>query len=183
MHSVQESYTESRVPDGFQFYSLQATMQAVTIVYLNRFLDEFLRYLSGLFFLCPPMPEHLKQLKRSQRGSQAGAATQGQPSNPGQPFAGRRESDSTDDASREAASPLAAAEASSAIAILLDVEMNAPVIEMPRYSTSADSLEVDLGVLKLTNSIVLLDTGQTVDVIDVTLQEVMFRCCNLCSRT
>ena len=37
--------------------------------------------------------------------------------------------------------------------LLLDVEMDAPVITMPRSSDSQDFLEVDLGELKMTNRI------------------------------
>ena len=37
--------------------------------------------------------------------------------------------------------------------LLLDVEMDAPVITMPRSSDSQDFLEVDLGELKITNRI------------------------------
>lgn len=181
MHSVQESFSEPRVPDGAPFYSLQASMQAVTIVYLNRFLDEFLRYLSGLFHLCPPIPEHVKilrkqALKESKAAARAAAkAARAQRAEPTSPQ-GRETAESVDAFSREAQAAPPEASDSSAITVLLDVEMNAPVIEMPRHSTSEDSLEVDLGVLKLTNSIVQLGSGQTVDVIDVTLQEVLFPC-------
>ncbi len=37
--------------------------------------------------------------------------------------------------------------------LLLDVELNAPVIKMPRNSESLDALEVDLGTFTLTNRI------------------------------
>ena len=37
--------------------------------------------------------------------------------------------------------------------LLLDVEMEAPVITMPRCSDSRDALEVDLGHLQLRNAL------------------------------
>ena len=40
--------------------------------------------------------------------------------------------------------------------LLLDVEADAPVITMPRSSNSQDFLEVDLGMLKMTNHITWL---------------------------
>lgn len=169
MHSLQESFSEARVPDGSAYYSLQATMQAVTIVYLNRFLDEFLRYLSGLFYLCPPVPEHVLKLREKARNDikAAAGAEQGGTNSLVKP----QVSESALAHSKDSQPAADAAEIAATI-VLLDVKMNAPVIEMPRHSTSTDSLEVDLGVLTLTNSIVLLETGQTVDVIDVTLQQV-----------
>lgn len=176
MHSVAESYSEPRVPDGSPFYSLQASMEAVTIVYLNRFLAEFLRYLSGLFHLCPPIPDHIaKARKQTQKDSKPATAADVRPADPvdAPSPGGRQVSASMDAFSKETQAGPAEPIENPSITVLLDVEMNAPVIEMPRHSTSADSLEVDLGVLKLTNSIVLLDTGQTVDVIDVTLQQVL----------
>lgn len=179
MHSAEESFSEPRVPDGSPFYSLQASMEAVTIVYLNRFLAEFLRYLSGLFHLCPPVPDHIVKLrKQAQNDSRTAKDADAQPENPVDlPSPGRRQVSASMDAfSKDTQAGPAEPAESPAVSVLLDVEMNAPVIEMPRHSSSADSLEVDLGVLKLTNSIVLLETGQTVDVIDVTLQRVLLSC-------
>lgn len=181
MHSVEESYSEPRVPDGSPFYSLQATMQAVTIVYLNRFLSEFLTYLSGLFHLCPAVSDDMKKLrKQAEKDSKAAKAADAQHADPADapPPSALQTSASIAAFSKEVQGAPAEAVENAGITVLLDVEMNAPVIEMPRHSSSADSLEIDLGVLKLTNSIVLLDTGfQSVDVIDITLQQVMVLLC------
>jgi hypothetical protein len=47
------------------------------------------------------------------------------------------------------------------VLLLLDVEMAAPVITIPRNSNSRDALEVDLGTLKLTNRLAWLGNGGT----------------------
>jgi hypothetical protein len=168
MHSVKESYSEPRVPDGTAYYSFHAKMQAVTIVYLSRFLNEFLSYLSGLFFLCPPAPQHAKAGKKPVQG-----IPEDRPLDPAMPTAGRTVSAGFEAISKELHGLSADTASGMGTPILLDVEMNAPVIEMPRHSTSDDSLEVDLGVLKLTNRVVCLDGGlQVVDVIDISLQQV-----------
>lgn len=173
MHSLKESYSEPRVPDGVPYCSLRADMQAVTIVYLNRFLCEFLSYLSGLFHFCPPelaelipatadaVPTPVAVTSRKSFESHAGHA--------------RDQSAYFDAMSRELQekrADLADLVKQLGFAVLLDVEMNAPVIEMPRNSESRDSLEVDLGVLTITNRIVSVGAGQLVDLMEVSLQQV-----------
>lgn len=37
--------------------------------------------------------------------------------------------------------------------VLLDVSLNAPVIVLPQSSSSSEALELDLGILRVTNSI------------------------------
>lgn len=173
MHSLKESYSEPRVPDGIPYCSLRADMQAVTIVYLNRFLCEFLSYISGLLHFCPPQladpvladagafPTPLPPPSRNTCESTPGHA-------PDRPA-------SLDAISRELnqkRADLADITKQLGFAVLLDVEMNAPVIEMPRNSESKDSLEVDLGILTVTNRIICVGAGQLVDLMEVSLQQV-----------
>lgn len=144
-------------------------MQAVTIVYLNRFLYEFLSYLSGLFHFCPPqLDEGISATAETVPTPVAAASRKSFESNTGH---ARDQSASLDALSRELQDTTADLVKHLGFAVLLDVEMNAPVIEMPRNSESKDSLEVDLGVLTLTNRIVCVGAGQLVDLMEVSLQQ------------
>jgi hypothetical protein len=48
MHSLEESFSEGRVPGGMQFMSVVTRLSTVQIVFMNRFLVEFLDYLAGV---------------------------------------------------------------------------------------------------------------------------------------
>jgi hypothetical protein len=48
MHSVEQSFIESRVPSGLSFMSVGARLSTVQVVFMNRFLAEFLDYLAGV---------------------------------------------------------------------------------------------------------------------------------------
>ena len=181
MHDAKASHDEPRVPDGAPYCHLQANMQAVTVVYLNCFVTEFLMYLDGLWHLCPApdsaaalQPEDKMQTpRRSQSGPLQSASS------------GLRQSSSAAQQhsahARKAQDTRKRTLQTLSMAILLDVEMQAPVIEMPRDSRSPDSLELDLGALRLTNRVILL-RGDThaVDLIDITMQDV--RICTLLQR-
>lgn len=47
MHSLEQSFTEPRVPGGVQYMSVVTHLSTVQIVFMNRFLVEFLDYLAG----------------------------------------------------------------------------------------------------------------------------------------
>lgn len=47
-HDIRESYTCDRVPAGMPFYSVQADLSEVQLVYFQRFIDEFLDYIYGM---------------------------------------------------------------------------------------------------------------------------------------
>jgi hypothetical protein len=49
MHSLEESFSEGRVPGGMQFMSVVTRLSTVQIVFINRFLVEFLDYLAGVW--------------------------------------------------------------------------------------------------------------------------------------
>lgn len=48
--------------------------------------------------------------------------------------------------------------------LTLDVSMEAPVITMPRCSSSSDTVEIDLGSLHLSNAVAWRDGDSTSDV-------------------
>ena len=184
MHEAKQSYREPRVPDGIAYCHLQAQMQAVTIVYLNCFVDESLAYLAGLLHLCPP-----EQSAPTNAGTPgAGVAESGKMATPRHSLSGSlATASSAQRRSASAAPPQLARKSQDSkkrtleqlrMAVLLDLEMQAPVIEMPRNSTSADSLELDLGTLHLTNRAALL-RGNThaVDLINIALKKVLSSLC------
>lgn len=48
-HDKSESYSEPRLPDGVNYASLVARLSTVQIVFMQRFLNEFLDYLAVMF--------------------------------------------------------------------------------------------------------------------------------------
>lgn len=52
MHSVQESFVEQRVPGGMQYMSVVTHLSTVQIIFMNKFLVEFLDYLAGVLSSC-----------------------------------------------------------------------------------------------------------------------------------
>lgn len=48
-HDVKASYAWDQVPNGNPFYSLKADFSQVQIVYFQRFIDEFLDYIYGMY--------------------------------------------------------------------------------------------------------------------------------------
>lgn len=47
MHSVEDSFLEKRVPGGTAYMSVVTHLSTVQIVFMNKFLVEFLDYLAG----------------------------------------------------------------------------------------------------------------------------------------
>jgi hypothetical protein len=47
MHSLEQSFAEPRVPGGVQYMSVVTHLSTVQLVFMNRFLVEFLDYLAG----------------------------------------------------------------------------------------------------------------------------------------
>lgn len=54
VHSAGESFQQPAVPDGLPYYSVVAKLSAVQLVYMQRYLNEFLEYLSVMLSLQPP---------------------------------------------------------------------------------------------------------------------------------
>jgi hypothetical protein len=52
MHSLEQSFTEPRVPGGMQYMSVVTRLSTVQAVFMNRFLVEFLDYIAGVVCVC-----------------------------------------------------------------------------------------------------------------------------------
>ena len=110
-HKAADTYTSDRVPSGFDFWSVRVHVTRLELVFLYRFLQELLGYISLTLALRPPeLPAR-------------GTAT------------------ATDRASAAAASAVQAELLRGMGTVLqLDVSMEAPVITMPRNSSSPDKV-------------------------------------------
>ena len=114
-HTAEETYANDRVPSGFGYWSVRVHVTQLELVFLYRFLQEVLGYISLTLALRPPaLP------------SRAAAAL-------------------TDRASAAAASAVQAELLRGMGTVLqLDVSMEAPVITMPRDSGSPDKVGAGL---------------------------------------
>ncbi|KAK9908805.1 hypothetical protein WJX75_003140 [Coccomyxa subellipsoidea] len=126
-HTGADADTSPRVPSGLPFYTLTAQLRELELVFLNRFLQELLRYIMLLLAMQPPplSPPGLADTNSASedRATSTGKAKKGKP------------------------------DKGVGFLLLLDVEMNAPVITIPRNTDSLDALEVDLGTFTLSNRI------------------------------
>lgn len=116
-----------RVPKDLEYYAVNLALSELRIVYLHRFVQELLQYLSVMLSL---RPAEIQAPHESQKSSQSTVSIQ-----------------SSSDA------PLI---------VVFDIEMNAPIISMPRSSDSMDSVEADLGMLQLHNKVVY-DNGLLIE--------------------
>ena len=118
-HTAEETYSNERVPSGFDFWSVRVHVTQLELVFLYRFLQEVLAYISLTLALRPPsLP------------SRAAAAV-------------------TDRASAAAAAAVQAELLRGMGTVLqLDVSMEAPVIVMPRNSSSPDKVDAHAGRLQ-----------------------------------
>ena len=112
-HTVEDTYVNERVPSGFEFWSVRVHVTQLQTVFLYRFLQEVLGYISLTLALRPPLLQ-----------SRAGAAV-------------------SDRASAAATAALQAElQRGMGTVLQLDVSMEAPVIIMPRNSESPDKVRV-----------------------------------------
>lgn len=121
-----------RAPAGVPHYSLRAKLSELHLVFLYRFLQENLQYISIMLAMRPP-PKLQQPAGREALAGTTFKSEQGQD----QP---------------KAAAPAAPVEP---FVVLLDVQANAPVICMPRDTGSMDSIVLDLGLLCLSNRVIL----------------------------
>jgi hypothetical protein len=204
MHSLEQSFAEPRVPGGLAYMSVVTRLSTVQVVFMNRFLVEFLDYLAGetrqrractrwapvggwrlvvgafsrpdTCCVPPPLP-HAAMLAMQAKpkdlpGQQGDAASLPAPAPvPQRQLSGHRQTSVAGGSSTAAAAAAAVAAATAAagaappaaapaaaadkpLVLLLDVHLDAPVLVMPRDSSSQDHLEVDLGTLELSNRVV-----------------------------
>lgn len=141
-HTVEESHSNNRVPSGFPYSSLKAKLSELDFIFLNRFIQELLQYVSVMLALRPAPIQHQSQ----QSGVPALATASGSETTLA---SGETQAQNSE------TSPAAIAEGSKEVGAILqmDIEMEAPVISMPRSSDSEDSLQIDLGFLSLHNSL------------------------------
>ena len=110
-HTAEETYANERVPSGFEFWSVRVHVTQLETVFLYRFLQELLGYISLTLALRPPPLQ-----------SRAGTAL-------------------TDRATAAASAAMQAElQRGMGTVLQLDVSMEAPVIIMPRNSDSPDKV-------------------------------------------
>lgn len=141
-HTIEESHSNDRVPSGFRYSSLKAKLSELDFIFLNRFVQEILQYVSVMLALRPPAIQ-----QQSQQGGVPALATATGPgaiqtSEAAQTHRLENSSDGVAEGNKEVGA-----------IIQMDIEMEAPVISMPRSSDSEDSLQIDLGFLSLHNSL------------------------------
>jgi hypothetical protein len=147
------SHSDPRVPPGLAFYTLQAKLSELQVVFLYRFLQHNLQYIATLLAMRPPplAPEALAppapaaspapQVARTPSARGEGRSPSPAPQTPPQPQQKHVE--------EQAAAPAQ----QQPFVLVMDVSASAPVICMPRTSRSADAIEVDLGELRLTSTV------------------------------
>ena len=140
-HAVEESYNNNRVPSGYPYSSVKAKLSELDFIFLNRFIQEILQYVSVMLTLRPPAIEQQAQQKGVSALATSTIAKAPETTEP--------------QAAQEGRGSIAVPEGNKEVGAILqmDIEMEAPVISMPRSSDSEDSLQIDLGFLNLHNSL------------------------------
>ena len=116
------------VPPNMPCYYLEARLSKVSMTFLYRFVQEQIRYMRRLFEFQPPSLENQGNVEDRMRALTVG------PTDLRAPTAGAGQAQST--------------------LLLLKVEMEAPLITIPRSSRSEDGFNADLGTLSLKNEFV-----------------------------
>ena len=140
-HTIEESYSNNRVPSGYPYSSVKAKLSELDFIFLNRFIQEILQYVSVMLTLWPPAIQQQAQ----QKGVSALATSN----------IAKATENPEPQAARDGKSSTVVPEGNKEVGAVLqmDIEMEAPVISMPRSSDSEDSLQIDLGFLNLHNSL------------------------------
>ena len=110
-HTADETYSNERVPSGFEFWSVRIHVTQLEVVFLYRFLQEVLAYISLTLALRPPALPSRAAAALSDRASAAAAAA-----------------------------VHAELVRGMGTVLQLDVRMEAPVIVMPRDSSSPNKV-------------------------------------------
>ena len=156
-HTVQDSYSNHRVPSGLPYYSLKAKLSELDFIFLNRFIQEILQYFTVMLALRPPPIAQ----QRQQSGVPALATSSGKEEVQAEAKSSAKAAQTQQVHSKSAAVPEGSKEVRAVFQ--LDIEMEAPVISMPRSSGSQDSLQIDLGFLSLHNSLKWIAGSSTDD--------------------
>ncbi|GLI59139.1 hypothetical protein VaNZ11_000964, partial [Volvox africanus] len=153
MHSAAESFSQPRVPAGQPYSSLSASLSAVQVVYMGRFLNELLPYLTDMLAMQPrPRPTITSPSPSATINTTATSVPSAPPPHPSSTTAtvtatgiSATSSPSTT-SSATAATPSATADP---MILLLDVSLASPVITLPQNSTNGHHVQLDLGTLRL----------------------------------
>ncbi|KAL6781279.1 hypothetical protein ACKKBG_A10495 [Auxenochlorella protothecoides x Auxenochlorella symbiontica] len=157
---------DPRVPPGLAWAHLTARLSQLQLVFLYRLLAEHLSYVSVMLAMRldqaggVPLEEGRAVRAEGSGGATPRASTPrsaGSASRPATPLRGAGSGPGRTASARTrgaAPPPLPLAEAQQPFVLVLDVEMDAPIIVLPRQSNSLDSLEVDLGNLSLSSKVV-----------------------------
>ncbi|KFM29234.1 Vacuolar protein sorting-associated protein 13A [Auxenochlorella protothecoides] len=157
---------DPRVPPGLAWAHLTARLSQLQLVFLYRLLAEHLSYVSVMLAMRldqaggVPLEEGRAVSAGGSGGATPRASTPrstGSASRPATPLRGASSGPGRTASARTkgaAPPPLPLAEAQQPFVLVLEVEMDAPIIVLPRQSNSLDSLEVDLGNLSLSSKVV-----------------------------
>jgi hypothetical protein len=128
-HSMPPHYRDQRVPAGCQYYTLQAKLSELELVFLYRFLSENLQYISTMLAMRLPAVGAPKATGEGEAAATAAAVRE----------AGLLPVEQAQQVPAAVTSPTKSAQAEPSaqptqqpFMLLLDVEMSAPVIRMPR---------------------------------------------------
>ncbi|KAL4443584.1 hypothetical protein ABPG75_011321 [Micractinium tetrahymenae] len=150
--SFPPSYRHPAVPEGLQYYTLQAQLSELQLVFLYRFLQENLAYLSTMLAMRLPSLEAEAALALPPAepavAPPAGEADVQQQGGGGGESGGGSAAAATVQATASTA-PAAQQQELQPFVLLMDVQASAPNICLPRHSDSLDSIDVDLGSLSL----------------------------------
>ena len=139
------SHTDPRIPPGFSFYTLQAKLSELQLVFLYRFLQENLQYISIMLAMRPPVQQAQQSGTASPRALTGAGSSSPSPRGPISP---RKELNRQESQSQSQSQQAQQAQQQPFV-LAMDIEMDAPVISMPRSSNSSDAIDVDLGLLTL----------------------------------
>ena len=160
------------MPTGVPYHHCTVKAQAVNLTFLNCYLSELMAYYTGLMAL-RPMTNHCDAAFSNVASSQPTSAMNLSP------VLSRLLQTAGSLASLHPAnSGVHVTQAAhhaflDCTGILVDIEMHAPVIVVPKTSMSTDWVELDLGVLTMSNKLERLPMADTaIDILDMTLNNV-----------
>ena len=153
----------SLVPYGIPFYALQAKLSEIKVIILKRFLEENLLYLQTMMSMrLDPLPwtsgsGHVERghdyTNFDDRNSSKLAESENE------------KSEINDTPDQEISDPFA---------LIMEIEMNAPIIEVPFSSHVSDAFEVDLGNLNISSSIMQVESVHVKDLVLLETAEFAF---------
>lgn len=158
-HSAEESHSNSRVPSGLPYSTLKARLSELDFIFLNRFVQEMLQYVSVLLVLRPAPLE----VQAQDAGVPALATAKPAPEAAADSEARAGTADAAEAAAAAGLEAVPEGAQEVGMVLQMDIDMEAPVISMPRNSDSQDCLQIDLGSFSLHNSLKWIGGSGTSD--------------------